>query len=396
MTEIVSFPGLGLEFTLNKVALSVFGFDIYWYAVIIAFGMLAAMFYMEKQMKHSGINSDDFFDVLFISIIIGIVGARLYFVAFSWDNYKNDLMQIFNTRNGGLAIYGGIIFGVLTAFFACKKKKIPFLSALDLAGGAFLLGQGIGRWGNFMNVEAYGENTTSIFGMTAPSITKTLAYLQSTGVNVDPNMPVHPTFLYESLWCLAGFLIIALYLYKNRKYNGQVFCFYLLWYGFERMVVEDLRLDSLMIGNIKVSLMLSALLFVTATCAYVYLGAKARNKTLPEIFTPYVMPAAAADETVAESPKASSPKIEEIAENSAENELAESADQKSKEAAAVLAAAEDTLPQNEETSATPELKNAAHKNKEDETVLAPAEGTLPQNEETPTTPELKNAQDKKD
>lgn len=298
MTEIVSFPALGLKFTLNKVALSVFGFDIYWYAVIIAFGMLAAMFYMEKYTKYSGINSDDFFDVLFISIIVGIVGARLYFVAFSWDNYKDDLMQVFNTRNGGLAIYGGIIFGVLTAFFACKKKKIPFLPALDLAGGAFLLGQGIGRWGNFMNVEAYGENTTSIFGMTAPSITKTLYYLQSTGVNVDPNLPVHPTFLYESIWCIAGFLIIALYLYKNRKFNGQIFCFYLLWYGFERMIVEDLRLDSLMIGGAKVSLMLSALLFITATCAYVYLGAKAKNKSLPAMFTLYTM---VADGAVAES-----------------------------------------------------------------------------------------------
>lgn len=282
--QTVAFPGLGLEFTLPRVAVTIFGFPIYWYAVIIAVGFLAAMFYTERTVKYSGLDSDKFFDVMFGSIIAGIVGARIYFVLYSFDNYRDNLLEIFNTRNGGLAIYGGIICGLAAGFFLCRRKKLEFLPAADLVAGGFLIGQAIGRWGNFFNIEAYGSNTTATLGMTSPKITSELSYLVSQGVDVNPALPVHPTFLYESLWCFAGFLIILFFVYEKRSYNGAVFLFYMAWYGFGRMFIEDLRLDSLMLGSVKISQLVAGICFTGSVVLMFYLKSKKARNALPRIF----------------------------------------------------------------------------------------------------------------
>ena len=269
MTDLISFPGLGLEFEINRVAFSIGSIDIYWYAVIIATGFMLAMLFAFKYAKVFGIDSDRTVDVVFFAMVFGIVGARIYYVAFQWDMYKDNLMEIFNIRGGGLAFYGGIIGGIIGLAIGCKLRDQKLLPFLDLAGGAVLIGQGIGRWGNFVNSEAFGSNTTLPWGMTSPKIA---AYIErhtseTMGAVMDPSLPVHPTFLYESLWCAIG-LAVFCYIVKKRKFDGQMMLFYLGWNGFGRMFIEGLRTDSLMIGPFRISQLLGALMFIFAVCAF--------------------------------------------------------------------------------------------------------------------------------
>ncbi len=269
MTDLISFPGLGLEFEINRVAFSIGSIDIYWYAVIIATGFLLAMFFAFKYAKVLGIDPDRVVDVVFFAMIIGIIGARLYYVAFQWDMYKDNLSEIFNIRGGGLGFYGGIIGGIIGLIIGCRVRDQKILPFLDLAGGAVLIGQGIGRWGNFVNSEAFGCNTNLPWGMTSPKIA---AYIErntaeTMGAVMDPNLPVHPTFFYESLWCAIG-LLVFVYVLKKRKFDGQMFLFYLGWNGFGRMLIEGLRTDSLMIGPFRISQLLGALMFIFAVCAF--------------------------------------------------------------------------------------------------------------------------------
>ena len=269
MTDVISFPGLGLEFSVNRVAFSIGSIDIYWYAVIIATGFLLAITFALKNCKRFGIDQDRAIDVIFFAMIFGIIGARLYYVAFQWDMYKDNLAEILNIRGGGLGFYGGIIGGIIGLIIGCRVRDQKLLPFLDIAGGAVLIGQGIGRWGNFVNSEAFGCNTTLPWGMTS---TKISAYIAShsdevMGAAMDPNVPVHPTFLYESIWCAIG-LGVFCYVMKKRKFDGQMFLFYLGWNGFGRMFIEGLRTDSLMIGPFRISQLLGALMFVFAVCAY--------------------------------------------------------------------------------------------------------------------------------
>ncbi|MBR2041976.1 MAG: prolipoprotein diacylglyceryl transferase [Oscillospiraceae bacterium] len=283
MTDIISFPGLGLEFEISRVAFSIGSIDIYWYAVIIATGFLLAMGFVFKNCKRFGIDSDRAIDVIFFAMILGIIGARAYYVAFQWDMYKDNLMEIFNIRGGGLGFYGGIIGGVLGLIIGCRLRDQKILPFLDIAGGAVLIGQGIGRWGNFVNSEAFGCNTDLPWGMTSPKIA---AYIERhsaevMGAVMDPALPVHPTFLYESLWCALG-LVIFCVLAKKRRFDGQMFLFYLGWNGGGRMIIEGLRTDSLMIGPFRISQLLGAIMLIFAVCAFTVALKFLKSENRPE------------------------------------------------------------------------------------------------------------------
>lgn len=268
----VEFPKLGWNFDVyeNLVEFTLPGWDIditiKFYGVIIAFGFILAVLFGGRMAYKWKMSIDKMLDVLIYGTIGGVVGARLYYVIFQWDCYKNDLLSIFKIWEGGLAIYGGIIGGLGAAYFVCKKVDLNFLKLLDLAGMSLLIGQGIGRWGNFTNQEAFGINTDSILGMTSDKIdayiTNNYSTLISNGISMTAGEPVHPTFLYESVWCLLGFLILYIVCKKFRKFDGQLILGYGIIYGLERAVVEGLRTDSLYIGDsgIRVSQVVSLLL----------------------------------------------------------------------------------------------------------------------------------------
>lgn len=282
MMRNVTFPALGLEFNFDPVAFSVGSISIRWYALIIAVGFVLAAVYCFRRAKLFGIDLDRLTDMVLAGLIGGIVGARLYYVLFKLDYYTANPVKIFEVWEGGLAIYGGIIGALLAAFLVARWRKIKFGPVLDLAALGFLIGQGIGRWANFINVEAFGSNTNLPWGMSGSTISSYLtqhtAELSSYGVTVDPSMPVHPTFLYESLWCLLGFLLLHLY-FKRRKFDGEIFLFYSAWYGLGRFVIEGLRTDSLMLGKIRISQLLAGVIVVAA--AVVWLMLRSRIKRDP-------------------------------------------------------------------------------------------------------------------
>ena len=283
MVYHVQFPGLGLEFTINRVALSIGGFNIYWYGVIIAVGMLLALLYAFRNAPDFGIDSDRLVDVVAIGTVMAIVCARIYYVAMAPFQY-HSLWEMVDIRLGGIAIYGAVIGAFVFGGLAAKWRKVPLLPLFDLVALGFLIGQGIGRWGNFVNQEAFGTNTTLPWGMYSEG---TKAYLQSVqvtlpaGVTVDPSMPVHPTFLYESIWCLVGFVALALYV-KHRKFHGQLFLLYAIWYGLGRGWIEGLRTDSLLIGGtgLRASQLVAYISALAAFCLLLAGLRRARGKTL--------------------------------------------------------------------------------------------------------------------
>lgn len=277
---LVSFPGLGWEFnvysTLVEFPLGDSVVSIKFYGVIIAFGVILASLFGGRKAYTWKMSLDHMVDVLIYGIVGAVVGARLYYVIFQWDHYKNNLGEIIKIWEGGLAIYGGIIGGILAAFLVCKKTGLNFIKLLDLIGMSLLIGQGIGRWGNFTNQEAFGTNTTLPWGMTSD---KVASYINSNqvefaknGFEMDPNLPVHPTFLYESLWCLLGFVVLYIVCQKFYKFEGQLFLGYGIIYGIERTIVEGLRTDSLYIGNttLRASQVLSLAIVVVCTTITVY------------------------------------------------------------------------------------------------------------------------------
>lgn len=249
-------------------------FSIKWYGVIIAFGFLLAVLFGGRLAYKWKMSLDKMVDVLIYGTLLGIIGARLYFVIFQWDNYKDNFVEIFRIWNGGLAIYGGIIGGIIGAFIVCKVRKLNFYNLLDIAAMSLLIGQGIGRWGNFANQEAFGTNTDMPWGMWSSKIANSIYInadlLQEKGIEMDPTGFVHPTFLYESLWCLIGFVLLYIICRKFRKFSGQIFLCYGMWYGIGRMIIEGMRTDSLYIGstNIRVSQLLSAVLVIVCLAAF--------------------------------------------------------------------------------------------------------------------------------
>lgn len=243
---------------LDPVAFTVFGISIRWYGILIACGIACGCLIVSKRAGRHHISSEDILDVLIVSVIAGIIGARAYYVIFNWSWYEGNLMKILNIREGGLAIHGGLIFGILAGYFMCRHKKIGFLNALDLVLPAVALAQAIGRWGNFFNGEAHGGPTDLPWG-----------------IMVD-GVRVHPTFLYESIWCLIIFIVLSR-LDRHRKFTGQICCLYGILYSVERFFVEALRTDSLMIGPFKQAQVISIVIFCVCLAGYIVLQRR-RNK----------------------------------------------------------------------------------------------------------------------
>lgn len=283
----VYFEGLGIDFDLPSVAFSIFGYEVHWYGIIIAFGFMLAVLYGGRMAYKWKMSLDGMTDVLIWGTIFGIVCARAYYVIFEWSYYKDHLIEIPQIWNGGIAIYGGIIGALIGAAIGCKTGKINFPNLLDLGALGLLIGQGIGRWGNFFNQEAFGVNTTTApFRMWSQKIHDDLVSsadtLTAKGIEFDPNLPVHPTFLYESVWCLLGFFILNYMVHKHRHFKGEIFMLYGVWYGLERAVVEGLRTDSLYIGDttLRVSQLLSIAIVAVFAVAFVVCFVKYKKGTL--------------------------------------------------------------------------------------------------------------------
>lgn len=267
----------GIELTLKPIAFTIslgsFHWDVYWYGIIIALGFLLALIYGYTNAKRFNINVDRMLDVILVAVPVAILSARTYYVLFDGEKLESfgDFFGFGNSSGfAGLAIYGGVIGAFVSGALMCKLRKIKILDMFDLAALGFLIGQGIGRWGNFVNQEAFGTLTGSDWwGMES---VRTQA--------VVGDGLVHPCFLYESIWCIAGFIILH-NLSKKRKFSGQIILMYCAWYGFGRGFIELLRTDSLMIGNIRVSSLLSFTLCIAATAALIVLSkrAKASNDT---------------------------------------------------------------------------------------------------------------------
>ena len=256
MTNTVFFPGLGLEFELNRVAFSVFGHNIYWYGVIIALGFLLAVIFGLWKAPRLSMDPDVITDAIFVVMPSAIVGARIYYVIFNpsvcFDSSGSfSLLRMIAFWDGGLAIYGGVIATVISALIFCKVRKVSFWSGMDVTAYGLLIGQMIGRWGNFVNVECYGGVTTLPWRMCSVSIANELwrdNLLESEAAYqgvLDGTLGVHPAFFYESMWNLLGFILLLVLLKKGRKFNGQMFLSYVIWYGLGRTVIEGMRTDSL-------------------------------------------------------------------------------------------------------------------------------------------------------
>jgi phosphatidylglycerol:prolipoprotein diacylglycerol transferase len=254
-TEI-SFPSIGFAWDPSR-SFSIGPLEIHWYGLLIAVGLLLAVLYACGRSKEFGLTEDDLIDGVLCIVPFAVICARLYYVAFEWDSYKNNLLDIFKIWNGGLAIYGGVIGAAvgIVVFAKAKKDKVKLTAVLDITSLGFMIGQAVGRWGNFINREAFGAQTDSIFRMGLMNgFTGAVEYY-------------HPTFLYESVWNLCGFLLLH-FLSKRRKYDGQIALGYVAWYGLGRTFIEGLRMDSLYLGPVRISQLLAA---VTCFAAVVVL-----------------------------------------------------------------------------------------------------------------------------
>jgi len=243
----------------DPVAFTIFSFDVMWYGILIATGIILATIFVYYRAPTHGIDQDRSLDFILICLPIGIIGARAYYVFFEWDYYVGDIYKIINIREGGLAIHGGLIFGMLAAAILCIIWKIRPFNLLDLVVPAIALAQSIGRWGNYFNSEAHGGPTSLPWG-----------------IIVNGEM-VHPTFLYESIWCFVLFIVLLL-IDNRRKFEGQVFLLYGILYSIERFFVEWLRTDSLMLGSLKQAQMLSLSVIVVFSVLYIILNRKSDFK----------------------------------------------------------------------------------------------------------------------
>lgn len=274
--EII-FPNLGIYLDHVGKNISIFGFSIAYYGIVIVTGMMIAIWIAQREAKRTGQNPEQYLDLAMIGIAAGILGARIYYVIFAWDYYKDDLLSIFNIRQGGLAIYGGIIGACIAVVIYSRKKKQNFSLLMDTASMSIVFGQIMGRWGNFFNREAFGDYTNNLFAMQLPvsavranEITQKM-WDHVVTVNGVEYIQVHPTFLYESLWNV-GVLLFLFWFRKRKKFNGEVFLMYLIGYGLGRIWIEGLRTDQLLLPvvGLPVSQLLSGCLVVGCTILVVW------------------------------------------------------------------------------------------------------------------------------
>ncbi len=285
------FPNIGISInSIDKVAISNFlglGFDIYWYGIIIAAGILVGLFVVQKEAVRTGQKKDIYTDYLLWTVVFCIIGARFYYVIFKWDNFKDNFWEIFAVRNGGLAIYGGIIAAVIVSIIYTRIKKINLGKFLDTAVFGLVIGQVIGRWGNFINREAFGGYTDSLLSMrykvdqikeTSQEVLNNIKEFKIEGTEqVIEYIQVHPTFFYESMWNLVLFIIMHLYK-RNKKFDGEIVSLYFMGYGIGRFWIEGLRTDQLIIGNTGIAVS-QALSFVLAIIFFIVIIYNRRKKS---------------------------------------------------------------------------------------------------------------------
>ena len=273
----INFPNLGIYLDHVGKNISIVGFSIAYYGIVIVTGMMIAIWIAQREAKRTGQNPEQYLDLAMIGIAAGILGARIYYVIFAWDYYKDDLLSIFNIRQGGLAIYGGIIGACIAVVIYSRKKKQNFSLLMDTASMSIVFGQIMGRWGNFFNREAFGDYTNNLFAMQLPvsavranEITQKM-WDHVVTVNGVEYIQVHPTFLYESLWNV-GVLLFLFWFRKRKKFNGEVFLMYLIGYGLGRIWIEGLRTDQLLLPvvGLPVSQLLSGCLVVGCTILVVW------------------------------------------------------------------------------------------------------------------------------
>lgn len=319
MTEI-SFPGLGIgPFTVNREAFTLFNrFTVYWYAIVITAGMIVAVLYAIWRAKEYGISSDTMLTLAIFTIFFGVIGARIYYVIFKWNEY-DSFLEMINIRNGGLAIYGGVIAGLITILLFCKIKKINAFALCDCCAPGVAIAQAMGRWGNFFNAEAHGGVVSS---------SNPLYFLR---MGLFPNEDslfetyyYHPTFFYESFWNVIGFVLMNVF-YKKRKFKGEVTLWYFGWYGFGRMFIEGLRTDSLyLIPNVlRVSQLLGGLFFVVAVAADILVRILIKKNTAPA-FLLFGTGEETAETPVEEAPADNTPAEETPAQENNEDASSES------------------------------------------------------------------------
>lgn len=261
--NIISFPKLHITLKINPIAFHIFGKPVYWYALIILTGFLLGLLFVYKTCKKQGVEQDNIWDIALIGLVFGIVGARIYYVLFALDEF-NSIGEMFEIWNGGLAIYGGIIGAAISTFIYCRIKKLPVAKVFDACAPGLLIGQAVGRFGNFVNAEVFGGETPGLLGMS---------------INGAP--PVHPLFLYESLWNILGLAILLLFRNKKKR-NGQVFCLYIFWYSLGRLFLEGMRNPTYILyvipNALGISQLVAALLIIASASIFVYLQLK-KNKT---------------------------------------------------------------------------------------------------------------------
>lgn len=245
---------------MDPVAFEIIGISVRWYGILISLGLLLGTILAIREARRVGFNEEDLIDLLIFAVPASIVGARIYYVIFEWEYYKGNLMKIINIRGGGLAIHGAIIAAVIVALIFCRVKKLSFWQVADIAAPSIILGQAIGRWGNFINKEAYGIPTDLPWGI------------------IVNGQKVHPTFLYESIWNFGVFLFLLWYRKNKAKVRGEVFLLYLALYSFARFFIEGLRIDSLMLGPIRVAQLISLVLIVGSLITFYIRRKKIANK----------------------------------------------------------------------------------------------------------------------
>ena len=284
MTKSIAFPNLGIYLENVGKSFDIFGFELAFYGITIGIGVIAGILMAEYEAKRTGQNPDTYYELASIAVVLSVIGARIYYVIFAWDQYKDDIWSVFNIREGGLSIYGGVLTAIATVFVFSKVKKLSYGQLMDTAGLGLILGQIIGRWGNFFNREAFGEYTNNLLAMRLPldAVRKSdVTELMREHLEVIDGIEyiqVHPTFLYESLWNL-GVLMFLLFWRKHKKFQGEIFFMYLLGYGIGRFWIEGLRTDQLILfgTGLAVSQML-ALAMVLISSITIYLLRKRSTK----------------------------------------------------------------------------------------------------------------------